>query len=543
MFRPSARVLKQSVNSSVDILSRLRIRTKLYIPILALIPIFLLLMWINYHGLRETQIATQHFESYGHVVTANRNYKTFLNGVADSVDTGKLGESGRAALQDAVASLTKANQLNPGALGPGLQESLNRLSAIIGKNAALAALTAAKDLIRDIDQRLTTHLEQQHTDLGAMLAKNAQAAEYESVWIITVGSLLFLLSLWFSRSVMSSIHRPLNHAIEVANNIAAGRLDNKIDAHGNNEINQLLNALGGMSEKLQTMIMEIRETAGGVNRASEDILVNNSELSRRTEAQAATLEQTAASLDAFTTGLSQTSSNAVQGRKRVDAAVRDAETSSDGVVQLVDAMATISASSKQVVDIIALIEGIAFQTNILALNAAVEAARAGEQGRGFAVVASEVRALAQRSSAAAKEIKTLITQSVERIGSGALLAQGVGKSMATTVSGIQDVNRIIADIAASATEQSVGIGQMNQAMRELDNVTQVNTDVVERAAAIASELQKHTQNLANLVAMFKLPNRGEPARSGSSLGQSPVFPSPRFAGRKSGADGESWQEF
>ena len=115
--------------------------------------------------------------------------------------------------------------------------------------------------------------------------------------------------------------------------------------------------------------------------------------------------------------------------------------------------------------------------------------------------------------------------------------------MATTVSGIQDVNRIIADIAASATEQSVGIGQMNQAMRELDNVTQVNTDVVERAAAIASELQKHTQNLANLVAMFKLPNRGEPARSGSSLGQSPVFPSPRFAGRKSGADGESWQEF
>ena len=527
----------------MDILSRLRIRTKLYIPILALIPIFLLLMWINYHGLRETQIATQHFEGYGHVVTANRNYKTFLNGVADSVDTGKLGESGRAALLDAVASLTKANQLNPGELGPGLQESLNRLSAIIGKNAALAALTAAKDLIRDIDQRLTTHLEQQHTDLGAMLAKNAQAAEYESVWIIAVGSLLFLLSLWFSRSVMSSIHRPLNHAIEVANNIAAGRLDNKIDAHGNNEINQLLNALGGMSEKLQTMIMEIRETAGGVNRASEDILVNNSELSRRTEAQAATLEQTAASLDAFTTGLSQTSSNAVQGRKRVDAAVRDAETSSDGVVQLVDAMASISASSKQVVDIIALIEGIAFQTNILALNAAVEAARAGEQGRGFAVVASEVRALAQRSSAAAKEIKTLITQSVERIGSGALLAQGVGKSMATTVSGIQDVNRIIADIAASATEQSVGIGQMNQAMRELDNVTQVNTDVVERAAAIASELQKHTQNLANLVAMFKLPNRGEPARSGSSLGQSPVFPSPRFAGRKSGADGESWQEF
>ena len=490
-------------------MSGLRIRTKLLFPILALIPIFLLLIWLNYRGVQETEIATRHFESYGLVVAANRSYKDFLNGVADAVDTGKLGASALTALQEAAAALAKAKALNPGSQDDALAANIAQLAATLGNKADLASLTAAKAAIRDFDQTLSEQLNKQHTGMGTMLATAAKDAKHESIWIILVGGLLFALSVLFLRSVMNSINRPLGHAIAVANRIAAGRLDNRIEVNGNNEIDQLLKALAAMSERLQSMIAEIRATASGINRASAEIVANNNELSGRTESQASTLEQTTASIEEFTAGVNQTSASALEARQRAEVAARHAETSGVGVERVVETMAMIRARSKQIVDIIAVIDGIAFQTNILALNAAVEAARAGEQGRGFAVVAGEVRSLAQRSAQAAKEIKLLITESVERIASGAQLAHDVGTSMATTVAGIQDVHRIMAAIATSSTEQSAGIGQMNQAMGQLDQATQLNVSIVERAAAIAADLDAHTRNLADLVAIFKLPQGGE----------------------------------
>ena len=311
--------------------------------------------------------------------------------------------------------------------------------------------------------------------------------------------------------IVSAVNRSLNRAIggapeyagEVAAEIAANNLSISVDTKSGDN-SSLLFAMKTMQSNLADTIGEIRRSADTIAIASSEIAAGNMDLSARTESQASSLEETAASMEELTSTVTQNADNAMQANQLVKSASDVAQQGGAVVSQVVQTMETINASAARIVDIISVIDGIAFQTNILALNAAVEAARAGEQGRGFAVVASEVRNLAHRSAAAAKEIKALIGDSVDSIAAGSALVAQAGTTMDQVVSSVSRVTAIMAEITAASSEQSTGIGHVNQAITEMDSVTQQNAALVEQAAAAAGSLQDQSARLAQLVSRFKL---------------------------------------
>jgi len=309
----------------------------------------------------------------------------------------------------------------------------------------------------------------------------------------------------FSILIARSITRPLNHAVRIAKTVASGDLTSIIAAHqSNDETGQLLQALREMNEGLLRIVGEVRDDADIIAAASAEIASGSLDLSGRTESQACSLEETASSMEELTGAVKQNAENAGQANELAASASEIAIKGKAVVSQVVDTMTSINVSSKKIVDIISVIDGIAFQTNILALNAAVEAARAGEQGRGFAVVATEVRNLAQRSAGAAKEIKALIDASVERVENGTKLVDQAGATMDEIVGSIERVTQIMAEISTASREQSLGIEQINVAIMQMDDSTQQNAAAVEEAAAAATSLQEKADNLLHIVSVFKL---------------------------------------
>jgi methyl-accepting chemotaxis protein len=304
--------------------------------------------------------------------------------------------------------------------------------------------------------------------------------------------------------VSRSIVQPLKHAVNVAQSVAAGDLSTDISSTSNDETGQLLTALSIMNASLKTIVTNVRTGAETISIASDEIAQGNLDLSSRTEQQAGALEETASSMEELTSTVRMNADNANQANQMAISARDYAVQGADVVKRAVDTMALISESSKQIVDIIGVIDGIAFQTNILALNAAVEAARAGEQGRGFAVVASEVRNLAQRSASAAKEIKALIGGSVSRVEAGSLLVSETGATMTQIIGSVKRVTEIMTEINAATAEQSAGIEQVNMAVIEMDTTTQRNAALVEEAAAAAQALREQTIALTDVVSIFKL---------------------------------------
>ncbi|HEY0588851.1 MAG TPA: methyl-accepting chemotaxis protein [Pseudoduganella sp.] len=300
------------------------------------------------------------------------------------------------------------------------------------------------------------------------------------------------------------ITMPLSRAVEAARRVAAGDLTGDIRVHGNDETGQLLGALRDMNQALLNIVSEVRNGTHSITIASSEIAAGNQDLSARTEQQAASLEETASSMEELTSTVKQNADNARQANQLAGAAASVARKGGSVVSEVVGTMESIDASSRKIVDIITVIDGIAFQTNILALNAAVEAARAGEQGRGFAVVASEVRNLAQRSAAAAKEIKQLIGDSVEKVNAGTRLVSDAGHTMEEIVSSVQRVSDIISEITAASAEQSSGIEEVYKAVGQMDQVTQQNAALVEEAAAAAESMQNQASNLADVVSVFKV---------------------------------------
>jgi methyl-accepting chemotaxis protein len=300
------------------------------------------------------------------------------------------------------------------------------------------------------------------------------------------------------------ITMPLSRAVDAARRVAAGDLTGDIRVHGNDETGQLLGALRDMNQALLNIVSEVRNGTHSITIASSEIAAGNQDLSARTEQQAASLEETASSMEELTSTVKQNADNARQANQLAGAAASVARKGGSVVSEVVGTMESIDASSRKIVDIIAVIDGIAFQTNILALNAAVEAARAGEQGRGFAVVASEVRNLAQRSAAAAKEIKELIGDSVEKVNAGTRLVSDAGNTMEEIVSSVQRVSDIISEITAASAEQSSGIDEVYKAVGQMDQVTQQNAALVEEAAAAAESMQNQASNLADVVSVFKV---------------------------------------
>jgi methyl-accepting chemotaxis protein len=315
-----------------------------------------------------------------------------------------------------------------------------------------------------------------------------------------------LLAAFIGIMLIRAIMRPLAEAQEVAGKIAAGDLTSNIEITSNDELGKLLTSFKAMQNSIQGLISEIKSSTDTINTASKEIASGNSDLSQRTEEQASSLEETASSMEELTSTVKQNTENAKQANQLAISASDVAGKGGEVVSKVVVTMDSINESSRKIVDIISVIDGIAFQTNILALNAAVEAARAGEQGRGFAVVAGEVRNLAQRSAAAAKEIKTLIGDSVEKVEGGSKLVAQAGQTMEEIVTSIRRVTDIMSEITAASVEQSQGIEQVNTAITQMDEVTQQNAALVEEAAAAAESLEEEAQNLSASVATFKVDN-------------------------------------
>nr|WP_143028890.1 methyl-accepting chemotaxis protein [Massilia sp. PDC64] len=373
----------------------------------------------------------------------------------------------------------------------------------------------AKKLIRGESNKLIVALRGHVDKTVDMYTEGGRAAAVEGnaryaasrVWIVSLvlGSVVLgaagavLLTRWLMRRLGGEP----DYATEIVARIAAGDLAVRVETRAG-DASSLLFAMKSMRDNLAKIVGDVRGATQTISQASDEIAGGNLDLSSRTEQQASSLEETAASMEQLTSTVKQNADHAGQANALADTAAGVAQKGSAAVARVVDTMGSIHASSQKIVDIIAVIDGIAFQTNILALNAAVEAARAGEQGRGFAVVATEVRNLAQRSAAAAKEIKELIGSSVQQVEAGNLLVTEAGATMTEVLNSVQRMHAIMAEITHASREQSAGIEQVNQAITQMDTVTQQNAGLVQQAAATAQNLQEQAAALGQLVSVFRL---------------------------------------
>ncbi|MBP0599297.1 MCP four helix bundle domain-containing protein [Herbaspirillum sp. LeCh32-8] len=374
-------------------------------------------------------------------------------------------------------------------------------------------LPAAKAYQEGVEQLMNL----QRKTLDELALTNERIANQSAVMLSVLEALVLVFGIACAWFLTVGITRPLNTAVKVSRQVAQGDLSAEISVQGKDETGQLLQALQDMNTSLRNIVSNVRVGTETINTASSEIANGNLDLSGRTEQQAGALEETASAMEQLTSTVKQNADNARQANQLAASASQVAEQGGAVVGQVVQTMASINDSSRKIVDIISVIDGIAFQTNILALNAAVEAARAGEQGRGFAVVASEVRSLAQRSAAAAKEIKSLIDDSVEKVGAGSQLVAQAGQTMDEVVSSVRRVTDVMAEITAASQEQSTGIEEVNRAITQMDENTQQNAALVEQAAAAAQSLQEQAGKLTQLVSVFNL--RGEPmlGRASASL--------------------------
>ncbi len=369
----------------------------------------------------------------------------------------------------------------------------------------------------------------QHKQMDAH-AQSIQDIQADSVnLIVALAVVALLIGICASWILSAGIVGPLRTAVGVAETVAGGDLSQSIDTHGSDETAALMRALRHMNDSLVGIVGEVRSGTDTIAVASKEISAGSLDLSGRTEQQASALEETAASMEELTSTVRQNAENARQANQLAIAASEVATRGGVVVGEVITTMSAINESANEIVDIISVIDGIAFQTNILALNAAVEAARAGEQGRGFAVVASEVRTLAQRSAAAAREIKALIGNSVDKVDAGAKLVDQAGATMEQVVVSIERVTGIVAQIASASQEQTAGIEQVNQAIGQMDEVTQQNAALVEESAAAAAAMQEQAVALAALVDVFKLDRMYKQA--GTALNASKLRPAAPSQGR------------
>lgn len=412
-------------------------------------------------------------------------------------------------------SLAKAMTANP-VLKNNLFDTVSATSIVGDKTLRLAQeliVTAAElnfppaSYFAQFTEAINAQIKLNDLSLGSLeQALNARATALKNTkyTLITALALLLLVATYLGNRIIRSVTEPLHQAVAFARKIAQGNLTASIDVMSKNETGQLLQALKDMNVSLIKIVSEVRNGTNAIATASSEIAAGNLDLSSRTEEEASALEETAATMEQLAATVRQNLDNVRTANQLSESASVVAIKGGDVISQVVQTMDTINNSSRQIFDIIGVIDSIAFQTNILALNAAVEAARAGEHGRGFAVVAAEVRNLAQRSAAAAKEIKLLIDNSVHTVDEGCKLVEQAGSTMNEIVVSVRRVNAIMAEITTADGEQSSGIGQINQAIMQLDQVTQQNAALVEEAAAAAASLEDQARALIELVSVFKL---------------------------------------
>ena len=373
-----------------------------------------------------------------------------------------------------------------------------------GQNVADQVDQRLQPLFKAYEQRLT-QLKQAVTQRVEAETQNSLAlAERSLYWLGGSALAAVLVGLWLPWRITRSVTLPVGRAVQVAQAIAKGDLAQAIESSAKDESGLLLRSLADMQAHLAGIVREVRHNADGVANTSAEIAQGNNDLSSRTEQQASALQQTAASMEQLGSTVKQNAETARNANERARTASQVAERGGVVVHEVVQTMKGINESSQKISDIIAVIDSIAFQTNILALNAAVEAARAGEQGRGFAVVAGEVRSLASRSAEAAREIKSLISASVERVEQGSALVDRAGHTMDEVVAAIRELARLMGEISSASTEQSAGLGQVGEAVAQMDHATQQNAALVEESAAAAISLRTQAERLVQSVAVFKL---------------------------------------
>ncbi|WAC73379.1 methyl-accepting chemotaxis protein [Roseateles sp. SL47] len=454
-------------------------------------------------------------------------YRNVLNGItrttaiAVSTDANLPGFFAQQAAESSKRSTELQQQLDKLLVTPTERAAFDKISELrktyLSTRDAIAAAKKegqterAKELFDKFSASSATYLDSiqavvqaQRAQLDAAIVSLRESNRRARIALVVFGLVALVtagaMSWWLTRSITG----PLNQAVEVADAIAHFDLTRSIDIRTDDETGRLLHSLRSMQTALTGLIGDVRSSTDSINTASAEIATGNMDLSGRTEQTASNLQEAAASLTQLTGTVRQTADAATTANQLASHATTTAQRGGTVMSQVVSTMGEISDSSRRIGDIIGVIDGIAFQTNILALNAAVEAARAGEQGRGFAVVASEVRSLAQRSAAAAKEIKGLIDTSVERVESGSRLVSDAGTTMNDIVNSVQRVTDIIAEISAATHEQSDGIQQVNAAVGHLDQMTQQNAALVEEAASAAESLKEQSQRLAGAVSVFRL---------------------------------------
>ena len=407
----------------------------------------------------------------------------------------------------------------------------NKFVALINEDKKDEAMVKLMFSVRPLQgkyfEQLDSFIKHQDNEMAKAGTDSTAAAQQTGMFILALAAAAVALSILVGFLTTLRITRPLNAAVKVAKRVANGDLTSEIRIRTQDETGELMQALQHMNESLARLVGEVRQGTETIAGASREIASGNMDLSHHTQEQAASLQETASSMSQLTQTVRQNADNAREANNLAGTASQIAEKGGAVVSQVVQTMGSINESSRKIVDIIGVIDGIAFQTNILALNAAVEAARAGEQGRGFAVVASEVRSLAQRSASAAKEIKELISDSVEKVDAGAKLVDQAGSTMNEVVESVKRVTAIMAEITSANQEQSASIEQLNHMVVQMDGVTQQNAALVEEAAASAESMQNQAATLSQLVSVFKLKNSmPAPAQAAPEPKSSTVVPLP-----------------
>ena len=493
-----------------------------------------------------------------------------LNGAAAS------GEKDQLQVADTIAAKIRANYTKLRAIDTEQTEILQRLAtefdayyaaasevalSMVNKTGTLdpKALQSMSEKLDVYRKDLTTFREAENQRFTGTIGQAIGDADRTIMTGAVIGLVGLVLTLAFgvliARSLLTQMGGEPAYAVEVAGKIASGDLAARIETQAGDQ-SSLLFAIKSMRDSLALIVGEVRSGTDTIATASGQIAGGNLDLSSRTEQQAGSIEETASSMEELTSAVKQNADNARQANQLAASASEVAQKGGAVVSQVVDTMGSINDSAKKIVDIIGVIDGIAFQTNILALNAAVEAARAGEQGRGFAVVASEVRNLAQRSAAAAKEIKTLIGDSVEKVDAGAKLVDQAGTTMNEIVASVRRVTDIMSEITAASQEQSSGIEEINRAIVQMDEMTQQNAALVEEAAAAAASLQEQSAGLAQVVSVFKLDEGQGAAPVRKVIDVTPHAPktstvkhisaprkTPKMVANTKSVDADNWEQF
>jgi methyl-accepting chemotaxis protein len=515
-----------------------RLRHRLYLQFsLAVLPLVLL---VAYQALTRSDLPERvnaALQAYDLALDAVGGYGKFMDGVADAIDTGRIGGNSIAALGRARDDAAKLAALEQG------DASLERrLDAIVGKvpaNATIDAVMPLKAEMQSLRQQLADSAERRRAALSTLVQEEQDnARERRNLMIAgSAGALaLLVFTAWFLRRLVRGITDPIGQCVESAHAIAEGRLDRRVESRDGrrDEMAQLLSAMAAMQDNLTGIVRAVRLRARSVEASSDGLSSETAALSQRSEEQAASLEEAAASMEELSVTVRGNAAHAREANALAGQAAEAALAGTEAVARVVETMRQISDSSRRIADIVGIIDSIAFQTNILALNAAVEAARAGEQGRGFAVVASEVRSLSQRCSTAATEIKELIGASVAHVEDGTRRVDEAGRSIQVLVEDVRKVSGLMGDIAGATVEQERGISQVSTSVTQMDSVVQRNAASAQECAATAERLTDDAQELAEAVSRFRLAEDAhlEPAAR--------VLPAPGPQKSLSGSQSESW---